>query len=108
MNISRIPSPSINSELERLFSMQTNDEKVGEIKLFLRDEKTKKANWSKDEYYRLLRLLGSCESQFCSRDGRIENKIIAQLMDAIPSIKAFKVQETQGRAREKAQRILRA
>lgn len=93
MNITRLPSVSINSELERLFNMQTNDEKIGEIKKFLRDEKTKKASWSKDEYYRLLRLLESCASQFRSTDGRVEKERIEKLTSEIPSLKKI-IQES--------------
>ena len=97
---------SINSELERLFSMQTSDEKIGEIKLFLRDEKTKRAKWSKDEYYKLLRLIESCDSQFRSKDGRIEKERIKQLIDALPNIKAFKTEEIKKQPREEVQRII--
>ncbi len=93
MNITRVSSASINSELERLFNMQTNDEKVGEIKLFLRNEKTKISKWSKDEYYRLLRLIESCVSQFRSTDGRIERERIEKLISEIPSLKKI-IQES--------------
>jgi hypothetical protein len=106
MTISTIPSLCINSELERLFVLQTNDEKVGKIKLFLRDEKTKRAKWSKDEYYRLLRLIESCDSQFRSKDGRIEKERIKQLINSIAGIQSFQIQEIQRQPREKVQRII--
>ncbi len=97
---------SVNSELERLFGLQTNDEKIGEIKGFLRNENTKKHQWSRDEYYKLIRLIESCESQFHSKDGRIERDRITQLINSISSIKWWQIHSTQRQQWERVQRVL--